>query len=173
MKATGIVRRIDDLGRIVIPKEIRHTLRIREGDPLELYTTNDGEIIFKKYSPFGAMAGLAKQAAQTVNSITNHPVIVVDRDGEIIGSAGVRGTYIDRETRDVLEKAYHGSFLERRVGINNELYASIAFEQIKESGSYVGALIILKKPDELVANLPDCIAAAQLMGLFLTNELTD
>ena len=53
MKATGIVRRIDDLGRVVIPKEIRRTLRIREGDPLEIFTSNDGEVIFKKYSPIG------------------------------------------------------------------------------------------------------------------------
>ena len=53
MKATGIVRRIDDLGRVVIPKEIRRTLRIREGDPLEIFTEKDGEVIFKKYSPMG------------------------------------------------------------------------------------------------------------------------
>ena len=59
MKATGIVRRIDDLGRVVIPKEIRRTLRIREGDPLEIFTDRDGEVIFKKYSPMGEMGALA------------------------------------------------------------------------------------------------------------------
>ena len=59
MKATGIVRRIDDLGRVVIPKEIRRTMRIREGDPLEIYTDNDGEVIFKKYSPIGELSGFA------------------------------------------------------------------------------------------------------------------
>ena len=56
MKATGIVRRIDDLGRVVIPKEIRRTMRIREGSPLEIYTDREGEVIFKKYSPVGEMA---------------------------------------------------------------------------------------------------------------------
>ena len=58
MKATGIVRRIDDLGRVVIPKEIRRTMRIREGDPLEIYTDNDGQVIFKKYSPIGELSAL-------------------------------------------------------------------------------------------------------------------
>ena len=56
MKATGIVRRIDDLGRVVIPKEIRRTMRIREGDPLEIFTASDGEVIFKKYSPIGELS---------------------------------------------------------------------------------------------------------------------
>lgn len=59
MKATGIVRRIDDLGRVVIPKEIRRTMRIREGDPLEIFTDNDGEVVFKKYSPVGEMSPFA------------------------------------------------------------------------------------------------------------------
>ena len=59
MKATGIVRRIDDLGRVVIPKEIRRTMRIREGDPLEIYTDKDGGVIFRKYSLMGALADFA------------------------------------------------------------------------------------------------------------------
>ena len=66
MKATGIVRRIDDLGRVVIPKEIRRTMRIREGDPLEIYTDREGEVIFKKYSPIGEMTGFAAQYAETL-----------------------------------------------------------------------------------------------------------
>ena len=66
MKATGIVRRIDDLGRVVIPKEIRRTLRIREGDPLEIYTDSDGEVIFKKYSPVGELSNFASQYAEVL-----------------------------------------------------------------------------------------------------------
>ena len=61
MRATGIVRRIDDLGRVVVPKEIRRTLRIREGDPLEIFTDKDGEIILKKYSPIGELGAFAQQ----------------------------------------------------------------------------------------------------------------
>ena len=66
MKATGIVRRIDDLGRVVIPKEIRRTLRIREGDPLEIYTDRDGEVIFKKYSPMGEMGAVSAELAEAM-----------------------------------------------------------------------------------------------------------
>ena len=72
MKATGIVRRIDDLGRIVIPKEIRRTLRIREGDPLEIYTEKDGEVIFKKYSPMGDLQAVAAQLCESIGKNTGH-----------------------------------------------------------------------------------------------------
>ena len=72
MKATGIVRRIDDLGRVVIPKEIRRTLRIREGDPLEIYTEKDGEVIFKKYSPMGDLTDFAGQICESIGKNTGH-----------------------------------------------------------------------------------------------------
>ena len=74
MKATGIVRRIDDLGRVVIPKEIRRTLRIREGDPLEIYTATDGEVIFKKYSPVGELSAFASQYAEVLSRVSGLPV---------------------------------------------------------------------------------------------------
>ena len=88
MKATGIVRRIDDLGRVVIPKEIRRTLRIREGDPLEIYTDTDGEVIFKKYSPVGEMSAFATQYAEVLARISGLPTLISDRD-HIIAAAGV------------------------------------------------------------------------------------
>ena len=88
MKATGIVRRIDDLGRVVIPKEIRRTLRIREGDPLEIYTDTNGEVIFKKYSPVGELSDFAAQYAEVISKVVNRPVIISDRD-HIIAAAGV------------------------------------------------------------------------------------
>ena len=68
MKATGIVRRIDDLGRVVIPKEIRRTLRIREGDPFEIYTDREGEVILKKYSPIGELADFAEAYAESLHN---------------------------------------------------------------------------------------------------------
>ena len=80
MKATGIVRRIDDLGRVVIPKEIRRTMRIREGDPLEIYTDNNGEVIFKKYSPVGELAAFASQYAEALVGSTSCPVQMCIRD---------------------------------------------------------------------------------------------
>ena len=83
MKATGIVRRIDDLGRVVIPKEIRRTLRIREGDPLEIYTEKDGEVIFKKYSPMGDLTEFAAQICESMGKNTGHIAAVCDRDAII------------------------------------------------------------------------------------------
>ena len=88
MKATGIVRRIDDLGRVVIPKEIRRTMRIREGDPLEIYTTKDGEVIFKKYSLLGGLEDFAAQFCDTLSRSTQFTAAVPDRDA-IIAVAGV------------------------------------------------------------------------------------
>ena len=87
MKATGIVRRIDDLGRVVIPKEIRRTLRIRETDPLEIFTDKEGEIILKKYSPIGELGAFAKDYAESLAQTTGHTVCVSDRD-QIIAAAG-------------------------------------------------------------------------------------
>ncbi|MBQ8840250.1 MAG: AbrB/MazE/SpoVT family DNA-binding domain-containing protein [Clostridia bacterium] len=88
MKATGIVRRIDDLGRVVIPKEIRRTMRIREGDPLEIFTDREGEVIFKKYSPIGELASFAAQYVDTLHKICSMSVVVTDRD-TVIACAGV------------------------------------------------------------------------------------
>lgn len=88
MKATGIVRRIDDLGRVVIPKEIRRTMRIREGDPLEIFTDSDGEVVFKKYSPVGEMTAFAAQYADVMSRACGLPVLICDRD-HIVAAAGL------------------------------------------------------------------------------------
>ena len=88
MKATGIVRRIDDLGRVVIPKEIRRTMRIREGDPLEIFTERDGEVIFKKYSPIGELSNFATQYAETLSKTSGFPTVITDKDS-VIAVSGV------------------------------------------------------------------------------------
>ena len=104
MKATGIVRRIDDLGRVVIPKEIRRTMRIREGDPLEIYTDRDGEVIFKKYSPIGEWSHIATQYAETLNKTCGLSVIICDRD-TVIAAAGVsKREYSDRRLTPEFEE---------------------------------------------------------------------
>ncbi|MGN1161567.1 MAG: stage V sporulation T C-terminal domain-containing protein [Candidatus Fimenecus sp.] len=107
MKATGIVRRIDDLGRVVIPKEIRRTMRIREGDPLEIYTASDGEVIFKKYSPIGELSEFAGQYTDVLNRATNLPVIITDRDHVIavsgMGKKDAMDKRISAELEDLIE----------------------------------------------------------------------
>ena len=103
MKATGIVRRIDDLGRVVIPKEIRRTMRIREGDPLEIFTDREGEVIFKKYSPIGEMNSFAQQYAETLYKTCGLAVLISDRDA-IVATAGVsRKEYGDKQISPELE----------------------------------------------------------------------
>ena len=103
MKATGIVRRIDDLGRVVIPKEIRRTMRIREGDPLEIFTDRDGEVIFKKYSPIGELTAFAAQYAETLHKTCDLSVVICDRDS-VVASAGVsKKEYTDKPLSEELE----------------------------------------------------------------------
>ena len=104
MKATGIVRRIDDLGRVVIPKEIRRTMRIREGEPLEIFTDKDGEVIFKKYSPIGEVGTFTGQFAEAINKACGIPVAICDND-TVVAVAGA-------PKKDLLEKPISQSLYE-------------------------------------------------------------
>ena len=103
MKATGIVRRIDDLGRVVIPKEIRRTMRIREGDPLEIFTNSGGEVIFKKYSPIGEISPFAAQCAEAMAEATRLGVIICDRDHCVAGAGISKKEVLGRRVTTVLE----------------------------------------------------------------------
>ncbi len=104
MKATGIVRRIDDLGRVVIPKEIRRTMRIREGDPLEIYTNSEGEVIFKKYSPISEMSENAGSAAEVIHKLGSAPVVIFDRDHVVAVSGVQKKEYSERRLSQGLEE---------------------------------------------------------------------
>ncbi|MBQ1935188.1 MAG: AbrB/MazE/SpoVT family DNA-binding domain-containing protein, partial [Clostridia bacterium] len=115
MKATGIVRRIDDLGRVVIPKEIRRTMRIREGDPLEIYTDRDGEVIFKKYSPIGEMGIFAAQYADTLAKTCGMSIAVFDRDSVIACSGIPKKEYMERKPSEAIEK-----IMEKRAFFNGD-----------------------------------------------------
>ena len=104
MKATGIVRRIDDLGRVVIPKEIRRTMRIREGDPLEIYTSTDGEVVFRKYSALGEMSENAAQVADIMQRLAGCAVLVFDRDHVIAVSGTQKREFTERRVSQDLEE---------------------------------------------------------------------
>ncbi len=120
MKATGIVRRIDDLGRVVIPKEIRRTMRIREGDPLEIYTDREGEVIFKKYSPIGELNAFAGEYAETLYRTCNLEVIICDRDA-VIAVAGVsKKEYLDKSLSEGLDSIMQGRSMYKFSGENGE-----------------------------------------------------
>lgn len=104
MKATGIVRRIDDLGRVVIPKEIRRTLRIKEGDPLEIYTDREGEVIFKKYSPMGELSEFAADYAEAINRTGGYPICITDKDSIIAVSGAPKKELYDKPISERLER---------------------------------------------------------------------
>ena len=104
MKATGIVRRIDDLGRVVIPKEIRRTMRIREGDPLEIYTSREGEVIFKKYSLLGGVEDFAAELCETMSRSTGSVCAVTDRDTVIAVAGGSKRELMGKRITPELEQ---------------------------------------------------------------------
>ena len=103
MKATGIVRRIDDLGRVVIPKEIRRTMRLREGTPLEIFTDIDGQVILKKYSPMAELGSFAKQYADSLAQISGHMVCITDRDYIIAIAGGIKKDFLEKPISRDLE----------------------------------------------------------------------
>ncbi len=104
MKATGVVRRIDDLGRVVIPKEIRRTLRIKEGDPLEIFTDREGQVILKKYSPIGELSEFAVGYAETLSKTTGHIACITDKDSIIAVSGGSKKEFLEKDISEELEQ---------------------------------------------------------------------
>ncbi|KJS23278.1 MAG: stage V sporulation protein T [Clostridiaceae bacterium BRH_c20a] len=132
MKATGIVRRIDDLGRVVIPKEIRRTLRIREGDPLEIFVDREGEVILKKYSPIGELGEFAKEYADSLHEAMGHIACIADRDQVIAIAGGPKKEYLNKAVGTVLEKIME----ERKAVMINDLQTHPYFKNSEgeESG---------------------------------------
>ncbi len=122
MKATGIVRRIDDLGRVVIPKEIRRTMRIREGDPLEIFTDREGEVIFKKYSPIGELQNFTTEYCETLQKTSGMPIFICDRDAVIAVSGASKREYMDKKISKDLEDIMENRALYYRGGKSEERY---------------------------------------------------
>ncbi len=152
MKATGIVRRIDDLGRIVIPKEIRRTLRIREADPLEIYTDREGEIILKKYSPIGEMGTFAKQYAESMAQVSGHVALITDRDQFIAVSGGMKNLLGKSISRELEEKIDNRESVVATRGDRNFIQISTELEDVNHEaispiiceGDVIGSVILLE-----------------------------
>ena len=160
MKATGVVRRIDDLGRVVIPKEIRRTLRIKEGDPLEIFTDREGQVILKKYSPIGELSEFASEYAETLNKTTGHIACITDKD-TIIAVCGVskkdwlekgisteleriledKEKYISKENNDVAVPITENE-------TNDKIYNAQVIYPIISDGDAVGSVILMSKDDK-------------------------
>lgn len=158
MKATGIVRRIDDLGRIVIPKEIRRTMRIREGDPMEIFTSREGEILLKKYSPVGELGEVAALIAESGAQTLGELVCVTDRD-YVIAASGSRkkeyeGKLLDKQLQEAIDdrcmqvmKGDKSGFVKITQDDAME-YETQAVATILTHGDSIGAVVILGKSCE-------------------------
>ena len=158
MKATGIVRRMDDLGRVVIPKEIRRTMKIGEGTPLEIFIDKDGGIIFRKYSPVGELSESAQRMSECVSAMCGAGVAVSDRD-RIVASAGIpKKDLLDKPVSEDLE-----NIMKRREKIvanraegtrfyavsgDSEPYTAEVIVPICAEGDTVGAVLLLSRDDK-------------------------
>lgn len=180
MKATGIVRRIDDLGRVVIPKEIRRTMRIREGDPLEIFTDNNGDVIFKKYSPIGELATFATQYAEVLNKGTTLPVIICDRDNCVAASGLPKKELLERRLSTQLEDLLE----QRKIYVYNkgdsyrffplegvEKTAAVAYPIIS-AGDITGAVCFINTETDIIPSEAD-VKLAQVAAAFLGKQMEE
>ena len=159
MKATGVVRRIDDLGRVVIPKEIRKTLRIKEGEPLEIFTDREGQVILKKYSPIGELSEFATGYAETLAKTTGHIACITDKDTIIAVSGGSKKEYLEQgispELEQIMdEKENYTSKENNDVSIpiiknetNNKKNNAQVVYPIIADGDVIGTVILLSKDE--------------------------
>ena len=171
MRATGIVRRIDELGRVVIPKEIRRTLRIREGDPLEIFTDHDGEVVLKKYSPIGEIASIAKDYTDSLYRTLGHMTCICDRDAVVSVSGASKKELAERPLSRDVEEILQG----RRMAVNNladgakmisitnddvaDAYAAQLIMPILADGEIIGGLILLSRtPGERITDIDQKVA---------------
>ena len=170
MKATGIVRRIDDLGRVVIPKEIRRTMRIREGDPLEIFTDRDGEVIFKKYSPMGEITDFAAQICDSMHKSTGSIAAVCDRDTVIAVAGGAKRELLEKPIGEQLEKIMENRSIFRHSGVagtpvtesDDRFCISVASPIISE-GDVMGCVLFVaprgnENPSELELKLAQTVS---------------
>ena len=170
MKATGIVRRIDDLGRVVIPKEIRRTMRIREGDPLEIFTDRDGGVIFRKYSQLGGVMDFAGQLCETLSRTTGQISVITDRDSCIAVGGVPRRELMERRISPRLEALMEARQSWQSAGEliavceNTDKYRVVTAVPILSEGDVLGCVLFISEDDsarggEVELKLAQTIAA--------------
>jgi len=180
VKATGIVRRIDDLGRVVIPKEIRRTLRIREGDPLEIFTDREGEVILKKYSPIGELSEFAKEYVESLHSSMEHVTCIADRDSIIAVAGAPKKELLEKRVSSALEKIMEDKAAvmlsltseSKMINITADeegapKYTSGVIAPIVSQGDPIGAILLLsKEPNVTMGDIEKKLAetAASFLG---------
>lgn len=154
MKATGIVRRIDDLGRVVIPKEIRRTMRIREGDPLEIYTDRDGEVIFKKYSPMGELGTFADELVDALSRTSGLSCVICDRDSVIAAAGGAKKDVYEKTVSNAIDSVMKNRKAYEYTGENENIHVSeqdnytvVVATPIISDGDVTGCVAFLSDKD--------------------------
>jgi AbrB family transcriptional regulator (stage V sporulation protein T) len=178
MKATGIVRRIDDLGRVVIPKEIRRTMRIREGDPLEIYTSRDGEVIFKKYSLLSGMEDFSAQLCETMSRSTGSICAVTDRDTIIAVAGGGKrellGKRITPELEQIMENRriyqFSGEGQAIPVSDSSDKLVTCVAAPILAEGDLLGMVLFVASAPGVVAGEAE-FKLAQTIAAFLGRHM--
>lgn len=169
MKATGIVRRIDDLGRVVIPKEIRRTLHIRDGDPLEIYTEKDGEVIFKKYSPVGEISDFASQICDSLHRNGDGIAVVCDRDSISACSGVPKRELVDKRISSALSavidsrKTYVAASAEIPLTEDEDSLCVTVVSPILSEGDVMGCVVFAAKrgsasPSEVQIKLASAVS---------------
>lgn len=172
MKATGIVRRIDDLGRVVIPKEIRRTMRIREGDPLEIYTDKDGGVIFKKYSLMGGLGDFAGQMCETLNKTTGEIAVITDRDSCLAIAGTPRRELAEKRISQDLEQLmearqiyqYRQGDTPLLVSDENEKYFIATAAPILSEGDVLGCVLFVSTDQDMITGETDYKLAQTIAG---------
>ena len=178
MKATGIVRRVDDLGRVVIPKEIRRTLKIREGDPLEIYTEKDGGVIFRKYSPMGDLQEFAAQMCESIGSATGHIAAIADRDSIIALAGAPKRELVDKPNSTELEKLmeqrkhyrYQAGDSVIRASESTDKYHLGVAAPILSQGDLMGCVMLLLQEHDAPLSESDQVLAQTAAG-FLGKQM--
>ena len=182
LKATGIVRRIDELGRIVIPKEIRRTLRIREGDPLEIFTDISGEIIFKKYSAVGEISLFASRYADVLSRSISMPVLISDRDHIVAASGIPKKEFLERRItsyiEDLMDSRQNFSIYESKndkfLPVEGMDTPAVLASPIISAGDVIGSIMVLK--DEKTINESEAAFNTKLVKIsaeFLGKQMED
>ncbi|MDD3920941.1 MAG: stage V sporulation protein T [Eubacteriales bacterium] len=177
MKATGIVRRIDELGRVVIPKEIRRTLRIRESDPLEIFTDREGEIILKKYSPIGELGDFANEYTAAMQLSLGHIAAICDKDVFISVSGGAKRDLLEKPIHEDIERVMANREKIRRNASSGEHLLHITADEdgagrypaqmivpILSEGDAIGAVVLLSKDQNAVMGDPEWKVAETAAG---------
>lgn len=173
MKATGVVRRIDDLGRVVIPKEIRKTMRIREGDSLEIFVNQSGEVVLKKYSPIADISSFAQQYAEAMSAATKKGVLIVDREDVIAAAGDIKKQYLNRRiSRPLIDQIEARTTIitesvemQRLEVVDNETKdRSFVMLPILANGDSLGAVIITGSETDTFINELDISTAKTATG---------